>query len=203
MPRNVALWGRYDRSVRNVDAQQGDAAVSATAQARAGCRIRGRSTQGYAELDRPAGALLTVEGPDQEFDLARCAEHEEPGGGPPPMSTGVRPATTGIPRLAGSRRPRHDHEFACSQNEVEIAQYLHLLVAAAVRLTDARELQYRCHAGTVAMQSVTMADNLPGGCCAAQSSPVHGVKGAVAPYCDLARPGAVRWCSWSPLSGLN
>ena len=98
---------------------------------------------------------------------------------------------------------RHDHEFDCSQSEVEIAQYPHLLVAAAVRLTDARELQYRRHAGTVAMQSVTMADNLPGGCCAAQSSPVHGVKGAVAPYCDLARPGAVRWCSWSPLSGLN
>ena len=108
------------------------------------------------------------------------------------MSTGVRPATTGIPRLAGSRRPRHDHEFDCSQSEVEIAQYPHLLVAAAVRLTDARELQYRRHAGTVAMQSVTMADNLPGGCCAAQSSPVHGVKGAVARYCDLARSGAVR-----------
>ena len=49
-------------------------------------------------------------------------------------------------RLAGSRWSGHDDEFACFQREVKVDEYAHLLVTPAVRLADAPELQYGCHA---------------------------------------------------------
>jgi hypothetical protein len=46
-------------------------------------------------------------------------------------------------RFAGSRWSGHDHEFACVQSEIEVNEHMHLLVAPAVRLADALELQDR------------------------------------------------------------
>jgi hypothetical protein len=51
-------------------------------------------------------------------------------------------------RFAGSRWSGHDDEFACVQSEVEVDEHVHLLVAPAVRLFYALELQYRLPAWT-------------------------------------------------------
>jgi hypothetical protein len=48
-------------------------------------------------------------------------------------------------RFADPRWSVYYHEFACTQGEVEINEHVHLLVAAAVLLGDARELQYWRH----------------------------------------------------------
>ena len=54
-------------------------------------------------------------------------------------------------RFTGPRWSGHDDELACVQSEVEVDEHVHLLVAPAVRLADALELQYRLHAWTAAI----------------------------------------------------
>jgi len=58
-------------------------------------------------------------------------------------------------RFAGPRWSGHDDEFACVQSEVKVDKHVHLLVAPAVRLADALELQYRLHAWTAVMSAWT------------------------------------------------
>ena len=48
-------------------------------------------------------------------------------------------------RFADLRWSSYDHEFACTQGEVEVIEHVHLLGAAAVLLGDTRELQYWRH----------------------------------------------------------
>jgi hypothetical protein len=66
-----------------------------------------------------------------------------------------RPVTSTVPLSGASNPPAiwsgHDDEFACVQSEVKVRENVHLLVAPAVRLVDAFELQYRLNAWVAAV----------------------------------------------------